>query len=319
MASPLTIQPENTSCHLYEAIPATNYSEVYLLCQSTTNKNSRPLLRFDFSALPAGATISNATLSLLDYTRNGDPTGRTYDTCRVTQTGWVATQATWNLYGTGATWVVAGGDFTETSKASATVPSAGNWIDFDVTTLAQWFQANASNIAIFIVKDQNEDSGAGDLGCYYRSNWYGTTAERPKLVITYSTGTAYTLTADVGNYILTGIDTNFTKTLKLMTGVSEYVLTGVETTLSKALKMICGVGEYILTVIDAILTKVDAYHLWTNQDKSGDITASNVTKSNITPTNINKNNITAVNTSKNNITPANSAKSSTSWTNQDKS
>ena len=143
----LTIQPENTSTHIYEALPTTNYSETWVYVRPTTDKNARTLLVFDFSALPAGATITNATLSLYQYL-NDTMAGRTLDACRLTQTGWVATQATWNIYSTDNNWTSAGGDFTTTDKASATVPvGVDTWVDFDVTTLAQWFQTNTSEVA----------------------------------------------------------------------------------------------------------------------------------------------------------------------------
>jgi len=315
----ITTQPENTDCTLYEAIPTTNYSEQYTWVNSKTNYNARPLLRFDFSALGA-EEITNATLSLIDYTRNGDPAGRTYDACEVTQSGWVATQATWNVYSTGNAWSTAGGDFTATGKASATVPAAGNWINFDVTTIVTDAQANHSEIAIFIIKDASEDSGASDLGCYYRSAWYGAdTSLRPKLVITYASGTTYTLTADVGTYALTGQTAILSKVLNMVCSAGSYALTGVEAGLSRVVRMVCSAGSYVMTGIDAILTYAEAVHLWNNQDKSGVITATNSAKNSASMTNSAKNESTFSNLSKNNLNASNMNKNNSNWLNSSKS
>jgi hypothetical protein len=190
--SVLTIQPENTSCHLYEAAPTTNFSEQYLIQNSKTNYNSRPLLRFDFSALPAGVTIISAILSLYYYDKNADPSGRTLEARRITQRDWVATESTWiKCQGTDA-WATPGGQFSALNIAYATVPAdVGAWINWDIINIINLLIADPDtyhNIADVIIKDQNEDSGATDLGCSFRSNWYGAdTSLRPKLVITYTT------------------------------------------------------------------------------------------------------------------------------------
>lgn len=185
--SELVLQPENTSCHLYEGVPNTNFSEAYFYLGSTTDKNSHPLLRHNFTVLPDGAIISQAILSLLCFDKNGDPVGRTYLACEITQREWIATQATWNIYKTSNNWASAGGDFITDDAGSCVVPSdpIGKWFDFDVTTLIQHFQSAHGKISELLLKDNSEDSGAPDLGCYFRSNWYAE-ASRPKLFITYT-------------------------------------------------------------------------------------------------------------------------------------
>lgn len=65
----------------------------------------------------------------------------------------------------------------------------------------------------------------------------------------------YTLTTSVGEFILTGVNTIFTKVLNLISSVATFALTGINTILTKGTNMACSVGEFTLTGIDTIFTK----------------------------------------------------------------
>jgi hypothetical protein len=84
--------------------------------------------------------------------------------------------------------------------------------------------------------------------------------------------TAYTITADVGSFTLTGIAIGLSKGFAAL---------------------VAAVGQFILTGIDVVLTKKG----WTNPTKNNS-TAVNSSKNAISPTNSSKNNSTFVNQSK---------------------
>ena len=183
----LTIQPSNIDTILDSGNPTINYgNNTYITLYNAGLW--RPILRFDFSALPTGSVISAAVLSLYYWYNDGggyDPVGRTFWAYELTQTAWVELEATWNIYKTGSNWTAAGGDYTTTSGASITMPgSYPAWIDWNVLTLVQHFQSNHSNIANFLIRDETESGGANAY--FYSSEYTVNTTLCPKLIITYT-------------------------------------------------------------------------------------------------------------------------------------
>ncbi len=156
-------------------------------------KNSRSLLKFDFSALPTDAVISAATLELYYYLYSAsDPVGRTYWVYELTQTGWVRTEATWNSYKTGSAWVAVGGDYTVTNGASLVVPASYGWMSWNVLALVQHFQSTHAEVAHFLIKDGTEGASPTEIDYLTRLYSYLYTVDPtlcPKLVITYTTTT----------------------------------------------------------------------------------------------------------------------------------
>jgi hypothetical protein len=154
----------------------------------------RSVMRFDFSALPAGKVIDSATMSFYIFNDFASGTaGRTYDCKRLTQ-AWVegvtdggqsGPGVTWDDYDRGNAWATPGGDFTETGKASATVPTSPDWIDWDVKTLIEYFYANESSVANVLIMDDDEVTPPTFklTDHYTREN---ASANKPKLVIEYS-------------------------------------------------------------------------------------------------------------------------------------
>src|ERR1039458_7564453 len=123
MASPQTIQPAGADTMLEEGNPTANVgTNTALQVQGISSSRMRAALNFDFSAVvPAGATITLATLSLYAYLENA---GETITCYRLLRTGWVDSQATWNIYKTGSSWTTAGAlsdgnDFTSTNAATS--------------------------------------------------------------------------------------------------------------------------------------------------------------------------------------------------------
>ncbi len=171
----------------------------------------RILMRFDVSSVPDGATVDSATLNLY---KSGffstDPVGRTYAASRLTQTAWVvdgdngnpsAHGVTWQHYdvAAGLTWASPGGDYTTTGQATATVPSTGNWMTWDVATLVDWARSNGGTLDLVIrdtVTASNHQAQFVSLE--------GSEAQRPKLTIGYSVAAAPPSGTASGSWSFTG-------------------------------------------------------------------------------------------------------------------
>lgn len=182
----LTIQPATNDSTLWKTDPNANYStatEIQIVTSGADNRNG--ILRFDFSALPTGAIISAASLSLKYYDYGADPVGQTVYAYECTRTDWVGAEVSWNNYKSGQAWSTAGGDYTTTDGASIVMPAAATrpvFINWNVLALCQHFQASHSEIANFIIY-----MNAATTIRFY-SSAYTTAADRPKLVITYTAG-----------------------------------------------------------------------------------------------------------------------------------
>lgn len=196
----LTIQPtDGVDTYFKQSTPTTNWgtnSELH-----TNNRSSyrqRSILSSDFSALDNAATITNAVFSLYYYeweTSYSDPTGIQVDVDRMTRTNWTETGATWNCArddnydGTcDVNWTAYGGDYTETNKATTTIPASFGWVNWNVTSIAQYAQANTSEILYALVKYATESDSVSHIPHFYSSDNTVNEAYNPKLVIDYTTG-----------------------------------------------------------------------------------------------------------------------------------
>jgi len=245
--SVLTIQPSDIDTWLYQYAKTTNYgAETKLYIRSyyadPDYANARSILKFDFSALPSGAIISAAVLSLYKYSGS---TGRTYWAYELTQPGWVESEASWDHYKGTTHWAANGGDFTTVNGASQTSPGNNNWMDFVVLSLVQHFQSTHAEVAHFLIKDGTENENSD--GFFYSSEYTIDPSLCPKLVITYSVVTHYTLTAVAGSYLKTGQNTGLKAARKIAALSSSYGLTGQPVALRAIRKIQAVLGAYSLT------------------------------------------------------------------------
>lgn len=186
-----TLQPADKDNYMAQNSSATNYgSGVSLRIQDTSGAIHRALLEFDISSIPAGAVLSAATLSLY---WNGayaglHPSGKTVWAYKLTRTDWHETQSTWNIYKTGSSWTVLGGDYVTSSPSggSDTFPAGAGWLDFNVLAIVQDAYGN-SDPAEFLTRFATEPHGDPTWADFHSSEYTGNDTLRPKLVITYST------------------------------------------------------------------------------------------------------------------------------------
>ena len=139
----------------------------------------RTLLRFDISSIDAD-TVNEAIL-FLHFDKDQLTHNRTYAVRRLTQTGWVEDQVTWNDYATGTPWSVAGGDATTTNAASFSVTTAeaddadpnigGQYRSVDVTEiLNDAIAAGKTTLDLLILDSDEAGLPVGGIGIqpYYR-------------------------------------------------------------------------------------------------------------------------------------------------------
>ncbi len=191
MASPLTVQPSGKDNWLYEGAATSNFGTSVDIQVNNTPAGyvQRSILEFAINwgtDIPAGATITSATLNLYYYNHGAnDPAGRTYWAYRLTRTDWVEIQSTWNIYKTGSNWTAPGGDYTATDGASLAVPAGYGWMAWNVLAQVQYAQTNTVNVE-FLVKDGTEDDATQYYALFHSNNYVVDTSLCPKLVIAYT-------------------------------------------------------------------------------------------------------------------------------------
>jgi hypothetical protein len=184
----VTIQPSTKDCYLYEVNKTTNYgvSNNAVGVQSIANSRARGLVSFNFSAsVPAGATITAATLSMYAYNVSS---GMPIVVSRMLHAGWndwVESEATWNNYKNNYTWTTAGAlnttsDYTTVDSASANCPASVGWMSWNVQNQVQTARDSVLGVANFLLSTTQT---TGYVNLYSRK--FATTSLRPKLYIEY--------------------------------------------------------------------------------------------------------------------------------------
>lgn len=141
----------------------------YTCCSTCWSYNGiyRSFIKFDLSSIPAGATVSSATLTL---TRSSEGSGTSVSVHQVTSS-WSETTPTWGSPPT----------YNATELTSATVGTGET--SWSVTTAVQnWVNAAWANYG-FAIKATNEN----DYYIFFHSSDSSTASARPKLSVTYNT------------------------------------------------------------------------------------------------------------------------------------
>jgi hypothetical protein len=233
-----------------------------------------------YAATPA----SNTALVADDYDNYGaTDTGITYDS-------WDGTDTVYNDLAFNASGIAA------VSKTGVTKIGCRDTA-FDVANVAPTWSSEGSTR--FFTYGAEEASGSKD----------------PKLVVTHSSATAYTITADQATFALTGVAAALLRGYLMAAALATFTLSGIDAALSKGKTLVADVGSFALTGITATLTLISQ---WTNLSKA--VTSwTEGSKNSTSWTNGTKNTTTFSNTSKNSTSYTNQTKNSTSWTNIDKS
>jgi hypothetical protein len=180
--------------------PARNYgASTTIKVDGQSTQAYRPILKFDLSSLPAGATITSATLQLA-ATAVQSNTGYNVAVHQMTRDWLEGTgngsngSPNWTQYSGASTWTTAGGDFNGTAESTTSVSTAGTYT-WSVTNMVNtWYASPTTNFGM-LLKFPTENTGNQDKTFGSKEN--GTFTNWPVLFITYTiTGTSGSIILD---------------------------------------------------------------------------------------------------------------------------
>jgi uncharacterized repeat protein (TIGR01451 family) len=182
--------------HLAQASSVQNFgTATLLLSNSQTNAESRLILRFDLSGIPAGATIQSAVMELY-YASTRVSSSEALRVHRLTRS-WTELGATWRTYDGTNNWVTQGGDYDPAVVASANLDGTVNvWKQWSITSLVQsWANGTFTNYGVLL----ESPAATGNNERRFNSSESTPTTLRPKLTITYVASDLSTTTKSVNN------------------------------------------------------------------------------------------------------------------------
>jgi uncharacterized repeat protein (TIGR01451 family) len=154
-----------------------------LTSNSQSNGGSRALIRFDLSAIPAGATLTSATLEMYYFSTRTTLT-ESLRAHRITR-AWTEAGVTWRTTDGVNNWTTAGGDYDAAVAATATVNSTVNaWKQWGLTALVQgWVNGTVANQGLLL---ESPSASGNNERQFYSSDYAVNPALRPKLTIIYT-------------------------------------------------------------------------------------------------------------------------------------
>ncbi len=182
-ATLLTLQPDPAAgmdTWLDRNNPALNHGGDATLVLDGRTPQSRPILQFDLSALPANAVVDDTTLSL--YQGAGIGNSFTATVYGVTAQ-WSETQATWNERLSGVSWTSAGGDWNGHAIDQRLLDNTAGWRAWNVTQLVDlWHRGRLPNYGLILFAP---NPGADSDKTFYSSDYLTDPTLRPRLDIRY--------------------------------------------------------------------------------------------------------------------------------------
>ena len=184
---------EASDAYISDANPTTNYgNDVDTRVSQDTNNISLSLFRFDTAAIPAGAKIFDATLSLLRQSGSGIDVPVTAH--RIVNP-WNEGYVTWERRDNGISWDTQGGDLDPRVVSTTLVGPANNIrYEWELTTLGQgWVDGTYGNFGVALRTEEPGISGER----FFTSD-HANLAFHPRLTITYACGCAVACAATGG-------------------------------------------------------------------------------------------------------------------------
>lgn len=180
----ITIQPPAEDAYFISTCPNCVAQAGERLLVGSDRKNFyRAALRFDFAAIPAGAVVTGATLSLFHdgtciygtdpWCPGRDVTGNWIAANRMTKQ-WSSSSRTADLA-------------YDTVELASPIPNPGQWTKWDVTTAVRdWASAVQPNYGLLLKRKREDQSQNANGPAYPGSRYNIESTIRPKLEITYS-------------------------------------------------------------------------------------------------------------------------------------
>ncbi|MCP4389801.1 MAG: DNRLRE domain-containing protein, partial [Gammaproteobacteria bacterium] len=135
---------------IFEQSPNSNYgSSAETWVSPAASDTTRSLLRFNMGALPTGARIQSANLSLKRWTGSGSDQPVSAHRIR---NSWSEDSVTWNKRESGTNWDTAGGDFDNRAVSTTPVGPANDRYTWNITPLVQgWVDGSYPNYGVALV------------------------------------------------------------------------------------------------------------------------------------------------------------------------
>lgn len=154
------------------------------------------ILKFDVSgSIAAGNEVQSATLQLAVSSAGWPTVGNplSMQTRRLTQVGWVENQATWDIYATGSSWDVGGGDVTPDGQITTSIAYDPSLATVLITGLKELVQAavddpiNPGEVHLRLALNGN----SADAFIEFLTSENVTASLRPTLTVVYDTGVSF--------------------------------------------------------------------------------------------------------------------------------
>lgn len=164
---------------LNEAADTTNYgSDTTISIDGSAGVRERPVIKFDLSTIPGGASINSVTLYV--FNQSTLALTNTVPVYRVL-VNWIEAQATWAVRTTGVAWTSVGCSGSGTDRAadamgSLTIPNVADWYNCALD-VAQFRLMQASNNGVVLYSDAPTK--------VIRSREFGTPGYVPYLAVVY--------------------------------------------------------------------------------------------------------------------------------------
>ena len=178
-----TSQPgavEGEDAEIWDQAPNNNYGDAdETWVSSASNDTTRSLLRFDMGAIPVGARILEATLSL--ERQSGSGADQPVSAHRIINS-WSEDAVTWSRRETSTNWDTAGGDFDNMAVATTPVGPLNQRYEWDITPLVQgWAGGSYPNYGVALTA-----AIAGLPGERFYTSDHADPSRWPSLSITYA-------------------------------------------------------------------------------------------------------------------------------------
>jgi len=173
----ITLQPgsEGKDDYISSALPDSNYGtwDKFYVGTYSVSDYYRAYLQFDLSTIPADARITDADLTLYQYSSVGS--GNFQIGLHKVTSNWEESTITCNLQPTSSS---------ETEALRTVYTGSTTWRSWDIDDLVQgWIDGSITNRGMLL---KSTDETLSSIGIYFHSSDYTTDAsKRPKLVINY--------------------------------------------------------------------------------------------------------------------------------------
>ena len=161
----------NADATVREIVPSKNFgTSTFMTAKSKSGDHRRAFVGIDISSIPAGSTVSSATLTLCVVESSGDGQIGSTDEVRRVTAAWGETTITWNNQAS----------VSSTVTGTITVPGT-SCVNVDVTSDVQAWVSGVANNGWRV---SNQDAGFGSVDYGTREN--SSPSSRPHLEVTYT-------------------------------------------------------------------------------------------------------------------------------------